>query len=106
SAVFFFSQLLRCFSAEARAISTFIFSMARETSSVTCEIFSLTFDGTVSDFEIASVKVTTLPMTFRFVPQERQCCCPSADSRPHWGQNMEPSRLSAEFASEPKWEQS
>ena len=58
-------------SAELRAISLFTLLIARETSSVTWAIFSLTLGGTPS-FEMTSLQVTTLPMTFRFVPHERQ----------------------------------
>src|SRR5205807_10060584 len=69
-------RLIRSF-AELRAISAFIFSIARETSSVTWAILrllmiSLTFAGIPSVLEIASPRVTALLTTFKFVPQERQ----------------------------------
>src|SRR5712692_1600422 len=76
-----------------RAISLFILSSARETSSVTCAILmllnmSLSFAGMPSLRAIASLSVTALPITLRLAPQDRQNFRSGVDSVAHWGQYM------------------
>src|SRR6266849_3313680 len=76
-----------------RAISRFILSSARETSSVTCAILmllnmSLSFAGIPSLLAIASLSVTALPITLRLAPHDRQNFRSGVDSVAHWGQNM------------------
>src|SRR6266850_8397422 len=75
-----------------RTISLFIFSKARETSSVTCSTLSpLTISfifgkGPRSLLAMASLSATALPITLRLAPQLRQYCKPGEDSVAHWGQ--------------------
>src|SRR5713226_3095545 len=81
-----------------RAISRFILSSARETSSVTCAILillkmSLSFAGIPSLLAIASLSETALPITLRLAPQVRQNFRSGVDSVAHWGQNMIVHRL-------------
>src|SRR5712692_3581408 len=78
---------------ELRAISLFILSSARETSSVTCAILmllnmSLSFAGMPSLRAIASLSVTAFPITLRLAPQDRQNFRSGVDSVAHWGQYM------------------
>src|SRR5690242_19731615 len=72
-------------------------SSARDTSSVRCSglsafTISLIFGkGPRSLRAMASLRVTALPITFRFAPQTRQYCV-DCDSVPHWGQYISTSK--------------
>src|SRR5712692_7677789 len=96
---------------ELRAISRFILSSARETSSVTCAILillnmSLSLAGMPSLLAIASLSVTALPITLRLAPQDRQNFRSGVDSVAHWGQYMIVHRFAEHYPAVLRREQS